>query len=65
MYFQNIDTLESFISIYSPEKFTWLFFLKEIKPSPDRKMIKLFHLITCFRHYDNFTQTRGRMTTAI
>ena len=44
----------------------YLFLLKEVKPSPDRKMIKyLIHYSTYFRHCNIFSETRRRMTTAI
>ena len=35
------DTQESFIMLFSPKKLVRLFILKEVKPSPDSKMIKL------------------------
>ena len=35
------DTPESFTSLFSPKKFARLFILKKVKPSPDRKLIKL------------------------
>ena len=41
-YTQKIDTPESFISLifFLPEKLPRFFLLKEVKTSPDRKMIK-------------------------
>ena len=47
---------------FHQKKLVWLFILKQVKPSPDSKMIKLltFILITCCRH-----KTSRRMTTAI
>ena len=35
------DTPVSFILLFSPKKLVWLFILKEVKPFPDGKMIKL------------------------
>ena len=40
---------ESFISLFSLEKLTRLFLAKEVKPFPDRKMIKLLTF-----GFDNF-----------
>ena len=57
-----MDTSESFISLFLPEKLARLFLLKEVKPSPYLKMIKLNFSITCFRHYDILVKTRSRMT---
>ena len=37
---QKIDTRESFILLHSPKKLERLFILKEVKPSPNSKMIK-------------------------
>ena len=59
------DTSESFILLFSPKKLVRLFILKEVKPSPDSRMIKLLTLITFSRHYDILAKTRGRMTMAI
>ena len=41
--------------------------LKEVKPSPDSKLIKLLtlYLIACSHHYDILAKTRRRMTTAV
>ena len=67
-YSQKIGTLESFIFLFffSAEKLTRLFSLKEdIKPFPDRKMIKSLTFENFFRHYDIPAKTRSRMTTAI
>jgi len=53
MYSQKIDTPESFIVLFSSEKSARLFLLKEFKPSPDRKMVKLptfEHLFLPLRH---------------
>ena len=51
---KNIET-PTFFS--SPEKLTWLFLLKEVKPSLDRKMTKL----SSFLISDNiFAKTRSR-----
>ena len=52
VFFAHQGILES-LTLH-PEKFAaWLFVLKEVRPSHDRKMINL--LITCFRHYDHFS----------
>ena len=40
-YSQNIDSLESFSLHFSLEKLALLSLVKEVTPSPDRKMIKL------------------------
>ena len=42
-----------------------LFKLKDVKPSPDIKMINFFLLISCFRQYDILAKTRSGMTKAI
>ena len=63
-YSQNIDTLEFFIVLFSPEKLAMLSFLKEVKTSLDRKMRKLLTLDKLYPHYDTLTKTRSRMTTA-
>ena len=47
------------------KKLVRLFILKEVKPSPDSKLIKLLTLDYLFRHYDILPQTRSIMTTAI
>ena len=56
-----------FFFIFSPEKLPrTVILLKEVKPSPDWKMIiYLIRYITCFRHCNIFSETRSRMTTAI
>ena len=36
----------------SPKRLAQLFTLKEVKPSPDSKMINFLYLITCSCHYD-------------
>ena len=52
--------------LFSLKKLIQLFILKEVKPSPDRKMIiKLLAVITCSRYYDILAKSRCRMTTAI
>ena len=55
-------------TFFSPEKLALLPLLEDVKPPPNRKMIKLFkHLITCFHHYDILAKTcktSSRMTTA-
>lgn len=45
------------------QKIALLCLLKEVTPSPERKMLKL--LVTCFRHHDIVAKTLSRMTTAI
>ena len=56
-------------TFFSPEKLVLLPLLEDVKPPPNRKMIKLFkRLITCFHHYDILAKTcktKSRMTTAI
>ena len=55
-----------YLLFFSIEKLTRLFLLKEFQPSHDREMTTrhdLNDLITCFRYYDVFVQTRIRMTT--
>ena len=45
---------------FTPEKLAQLFLLKEVYLPPDRKMIKLLHLTTCFRHYDILAKSREK-----
>ena len=54
---KNYSPLELHSTFFSPEKLARLFFLKEVKPSPDCKMIKLDNLF--------FAKTRSRMRTTI
>ena len=64
---KKIDT-PSFISLFSPEKLTRLFSLKEVKPSSDPKVIRLQtfdNLIISVTMYSIFAKTRSRITTAI
>ena len=64
---KKIDT-PSFISLFSPEKLTRLFLLKEVKPSSDPKVIRLQtfdNLIISVTMYSIFAKTRSRITTAI
>ena len=53
---------------FSPEKLALLSLLEEVKPSPDRNMIKLQtfgNLFPRVRHYDILSKTpSSRMTTA-
>ena len=58
-------SLKKDILVYfcSPQKLVRLFPLKEVKPSPDRLMIKFLTFDTCFHHYNIFVNTR-RMATA-
>ena len=58
------DTPENFTInlLFSPKKLAGLFILKDVKPSPDSRMIKRKN---CSRHFDILTKTRSRMTTAI
>ena len=47
------DILESFILLFSPKKLVRLFILKEVKPSPDSRMVKLLtfdNLLPPLRH---------------
>ena len=53
-YSQNIDTLESFTVIFSPKKLALLSLLKKIKPSPNRKMIKLLTYDNLFPQVGHF-----------
>ena len=64
MYSQKIDTSESFIVLFSPEKSARLFFLKEVKPSPDRKMVKLLTFENLFLPLRHSSETHRKMTTA-
>ena len=53
-YFQKIDTLKASFYFFIPEKLIRLFLLKEIKPSPDRQIVKLLsfdNLYPPLRHY--------------
>ena len=47
---------------FLPKKLVRLFMLKEVKASPDSKMIK--HLITYSRYYDILAKNCRRLTTA-
>ena len=58
-------TRKASFNFFSPKKLVRLFLLKEVKPSPDRKMINFLHLITCSRHYDILAKSRCRMTMVI
>ena len=54
------------VFFFSLKKLVRLFnILKEVKHSPDGKIIKLVTFHYYFSHYDIFAKTRGRMTTAI
>ena len=48
-----------------PEKLAQLSLLKELKPSTNRKMIKLLAFDNSLTHYDILVKRRSRMTTAI
>ena len=48
-----------------PEKLAQLSLLKELKPSTDRKMIKILAFYNYLTHYDVLVKRRSRMTTAI
>ena len=48
----------------SPEKLAPLSLVKEVTPSPDRKMIKFPTFDNLFRHHDIRAKTRSRMATA-
>ena len=64
--FFRVSSKSFILLFFSTEKLTRLFLLKEVQPSQDRKMTTrhdLNDLITCFRYYDVFVQTRSRMTT--
>ena len=57
---QKIDIPESFF--FSSEQLTWLFLSKEVKPSPNHKMVKLLtfdNYYACFCHYDIVSNTRS------
>ena len=41
MYSQKMDTMESFVILFSLEKLALLSILKDVKPSLDRQMVKL------------------------
>ena len=56
----------SFYSFFSPEKLVRLFILKEVKPSPDNKLIRLLTFDNLFPPlYDMLAKTRSGSTTAI
>ena len=38
---KKIDTPAASFYVFSPARLTWLFLLKQVKPSPDRKMVTL------------------------
>lgn len=58
-----MDTPETF---FPSEKLARLFLLKEFKPSPKRKMMKLLTFINLFPPlHAILTKTRNRMTMAI
>ena len=48
VFLKKKDTPESFNLLFSPKKSVRLFILKEVKPSPDRKMIKLLTSVNLF-----------------
>ena len=49
----------------SPEKVVQLFLLKEVKPSPDHKVILLLKFDNFFPSLRHFANTSSRITTAI
>ena len=64
VYSQKIHTPESFIVLFSSEKSARFFLLKEVKPSPDRKMVKLPTFENLFLPLRHSSETRRKMTTA-
>ena len=50
--------------LFSLEKLALLPLVKEVTPSPDRKMIKLLTFDNLFSHFDILAKTRVRVTTA-
>ena len=64
VYSPKIDTPESFIVVFSPEKSARLFLLKEVKPSPDRKMVKLLTFENLSLPLRHSSETRRKMATA-
>ena len=48
VFLKKKNTPESFNLLFSPKKLVRLFILKEVKPSPDRKMIKLLTSVNLF-----------------
>ena len=61
-YSQKIDTPESFIVLFFITKIAPLSILKEVKPSRNRKMIKLLTFDISFP--PSLLKTRSRVTTA-
>ena len=54
---KTMNTQENFILLFSSEKLTRLFLLREVNPSPDYKMIILLTFDNLFHHYDILTKT--------
>ena len=48
IWFFRIFSQKSPLYFFSPEELALLFLLKEVKPSPDHKTIKLLTFDTCF-----------------
>ena len=48
----------------SPQTLVLLLTLNEVKPSPDREMVKFLTFDGMFCHHDILVKTRNRMTTA-
>ena len=63
-YSQNIDSRKASFYHFPPEKLALLPLVKEVTPSPDRKMIKLLTFDNLFSHFDILAKTRSRMTAA-
>ena len=66
-YSQTFKLTEASFYHFSLKKLALLSLMKQVTPSPDRKMIKLLtliFLINCFRHFDILAKTRSRVTTA-
>ena len=60
VYSQKIHTPESFIVLFSPEKSARFFLLKEVKPSSDRKMVKLLTFENLFLPLRHSSETRKK-----
>ena len=64
VYSQKIHTPESFIVLFHQKSQHGFFLLKEVKPSPDRKMVKLPTFENLFLPLRHSSETRRKMTTA-
>ena len=58
--FKKYTPRKGALYLFAPKKLARLFLLMEVNLPPDRKMIKLLHLTTCFRHYDILLKSREK-----